>query len=62
MAGRERTWRGSLRPDATAGVVLGLESVPDGLATGLLAGVNPLFGVYGYMVGTVAGALSTASP
>ena len=45
-----------LRQDATAGAVLGVESVPDGLATGLLAGVNPLAGVYGYMFGTVAGA------
>ena len=49
------------RQDLTAGAVLGLESVPDGLATGLLAGVNPLAGVYGYMVGTVAGALSTSA-
>src|SRR4051812_14765166 len=50
-----------LRGDAVAGAVLGVESVPDGLATGLLAGVNPLAGVYGYMVGTAAGALSTSS-
>ena len=41
--------------------MLGIESVPDGLATGLLAGVNPLAGVYGYMVGTAAGALATSS-
>lgn len=39
-------WRGpfqmrTLREDAAAGLVLGLQSVPDGLATGLLAGVNP---------------------
>lgn len=38
-----------------------MQSVPDGLATGLLAGVNPLAGLYGYMIGTVAGALSTSS-
>ena len=47
----------SLRSDAVAGVVLGVQSVPDGLATGLLAGVNPLAGLYGYMVGTLGGAL-----
>ena len=47
--------------DLVAGSVLGIESVPDGLATGLLAGVNPLAGVYGYMVGTAAGALATSS-
>ena len=50
-----------VRHDLIAGSVLGIESVPDGLATGLLAGVNPLAGVYGYMVGTAAGALATSS-
>ncbi len=53
--------RGTLREDAIAGLVLGVESVPDGLAGGLLAGVNPVFGLYGYMVGTVTGALFTSS-
>ena len=61
MTDRVRSLFGHLRQDATAGAVLGVESVPDGLATGLLAGVNPLAGVYGYMVGTVAGAVSTSS-
>ena len=37
------------RDDAMAGVVLGIESVPDGLASGLLAGVNPVAGLYGYL-------------
>jgi SulP family sulfate permease len=53
--------RETLRSDAVAGVVLGVESVPDGLAGGLLAGVNPVYGLYGYMVGTVTGALFTSS-
>ena len=51
----------NLRYDLVAGSVLGIESVPDGLATGLLAGVNPLAGVYGYMVGVVGGAVATSS-
>lgn len=51
----------TIREDAVAGLVLGVQSVPDGLATGLLAGVNPLSGLYGYLVGTAAGALSTSS-
>jgi SulP family sulfate permease len=50
-----------LREDAVAGLVLGVQSVPDGLATGLLAGVNPLAGLYGYLVGTATGALFTSS-
>ena len=53
--------RKTLREDAVAGLVLGVQSVPDGLATGLLAGVNPLAGLYGYLVGTIAGAAATSS-
>ena len=52
---------GSPRRDGVAGVVLGVESVPDGLAGGLLAGVNPVYGLYGYLVGTFTGALTTSS-
>ncbi|MCV2394767.1 SulP family inorganic anion transporter [Actinotalea sp. M2MS4P-6] len=50
-----------LRKDVPAGLVLGVESVPDGLAAGLLAGVNPVFGLYGYLFGTLFGALATSS-
>jgi hypothetical protein len=48
--------RDTLREDSVAGLVLGVQSVPDGLASGLLAGVNPLAGLYAYMVGTITGA------
>ncbi len=53
--------RKTLREDGMAGLVLGVESIPDGLAGGLLAGVNPLYGLYGYMMGTFTGALFTSS-
>jgi SulP family sulfate permease len=53
--------RGTLGEDSVAGLVLGMQSVPDGLASGLLAGVNPLAGLYGYMVGTITGAFFTSS-
>jgi len=63
-----RTWwsgrfgnRTTVVADLRAGSVLGLESVPDGLANGLLAGVNPLLALHGYLVGTVVGALSTST-
>jgi sulfate permease, SulP family len=65
-----RRWRGglrrpfrrdTLRDDSVAGLVLGMQSVPDGLATGLLAGVNPLSGLYAYLVGTLTGAFFTSS-
>lgn len=51
----------SLRHDVPAGVVLGVESVPDGLAGGLLAGINPVYGLYGYLFGTLFGAMATSS-
>lgn len=56
------SWRReTLGADARAGVVLGVESVPDGLASGLLAGVNPVSGLYAYLFGMVGGALFTGS-
>jgi SulP family sulfate permease len=53
--------RESLKEDAVAGVVLGGQSVPDGLAAGLLAGVNPVFGLYGYLFGMLGAAFVTSS-
>lgn len=53
--------RRTARRDAAAGVVLGIESVPDGLASGLLAGVNPVAGLYGYLFGMAGGALFTGT-
>jgi SulP family sulfate permease len=53
--------RETLGKDAVAGVVLGVESVPDGLASGLLAGVNPLAGLYAYLFGMLGAAFFTSS-
>jgi SulP family sulfate permease len=53
--------RRTLRDDAMGGLVLGVESVPDGLASGLLAGVNPVAGLYAYMFGLAGGALFTST-
>jgi sulfate permease, SulP family len=61
VTGRLRPRRETLRDDAVAGLVLGVQSVPDGLATGLLAGVSPIAGLYGYLVGTIAGAAAASS-
>jgi SulP family sulfate permease len=51
----------TLAEDISAGLVLGVESVPDGLAQGFLAFVNPIYGLYGYMMGTFTGAFFTSS-
>ena len=53
--------RKTVRPDAMAGVVLGMESVPDALASGVLAGVNPLYALYAVMIATPVGALFSGS-
>lgn len=49
------------KKDAAAGLLLGLSNVPGGLAMGVLAGVSPVSGLYGYLFGTLAGALATSS-
>lgn len=51
----------TLGDDLMAGVVLGIESVPDALASGLLALVNPVFGLNAYMTGKFFGAMFTSS-
>ena len=53
--------RDTLGEDSVAGLVLGVQSVPDGLASGILAGANPLAGLYAYMVSTITGAFFTSS-
>jgi sulfate permease, SulP family len=53
--------RATVREDLSAGLVLGIQSIPDGLASGLLALVNPVYGLYSYMTGVLTGALFTSS-
>ncbi|MCA9874103.1 MAG: SulP family inorganic anion transporter [Anaerolineales bacterium] len=53
--------RSTIAEDLTAGLVLGIQSIPDGLANGLLALINPIYGLHGYMMGTFSGAFFTSS-
>ena len=53
--------RKALLRDMISGMVMALVSIPGGLANGLLAGVNPIFGLYSIMAGTTVGALFTSS-
>lgn len=53
--------RATIGEDLSAGLVLGIQSIPDGLASGLLALVNPVYGLYSYMTGVLTGALFTSS-
>jgi SulP family sulfate permease len=58
-----RRWfsRKTIGKDAASGLVLGIEAVPDGLAAGLLAGVNPLAGLYAFLFGMVGASFFTSS-
>ena len=47
--------------DVAAGVTLGVESIPDAMASALLAGVNPIFGLYAVMLSTPVGAIFASS-
>jgi HEAT repeat protein len=53
--------RKTLFGDLFAGLVMALVSIPGGLANGVLAGVNPLFGLYSMIAGTTVAALFTSS-
>jgi SulP family sulfate permease len=44
-----------------AGIVNAVTSIPDALGSAVLAGVNPINGLYAIMVGTPVGALTTGS-
>ena len=61
MMKRDLFNRSSLIQDLSAGLVLGIQSIPSGMANGLLAMVNPIYGLYGYMVGVLSGAFATNS-
>jgi Sulfate permease family len=52
---------GSPQRDAVAGLTGAIGSVPDGTAPGVLAGVNPDYGLYASLVGPVAGGLFTST-
>ncbi|WP_205704039.1 SulP family inorganic anion transporter [Candidatus Chloroploca sp. Khr17] len=53
--------RATALEDLSAGLVLGIQSIPAGLASGLLALVNPVYGLYSYMTGVITGAFFTSS-
>ncbi len=47
--------------DLVAGLVMALVSIPGALANGLLASVNPVYGLYSMIAGTSVAALFTSS-
>jgi SulP family sulfate permease len=51
----------SLRRDGLAGLSLAVANVPDGMANGVLVGVNPLYGLYATMMGPLVGGLLSST-
>lgn len=56
-----RPQRHHLRADTLAAVPSAVGSVPDGMASAALVGVNPVIGLYASIVGPVAGGLATST-
>lgn len=53
--------RGGVVADLVASLVNGVSNVPDGLATALMVGVNPIHGLYSAIVGPTIGSLVSSS-
>jgi sulfate permease, SulP family len=63
----QKWWRsvrpgpGELKSEAVAGLPGAIGSVPDGMASAVLAGVSPVFGLYASFAGPVAGGLTAST-
>lgn len=63
-----RAWARSIRPDrkdfgkdVVAGLPGAISSVPDGMASAVLIGVNPVYGLYASFAGPTAGGLASST-
>jgi SulP family sulfate permease len=56
-----RSERPNLRADVVAGLPGAISSVPDGMAAAVLAGVNPIHGLYASFAGPIAGGLTSST-
>ncbi|MDO6388609.1 SulP family inorganic anion transporter [Pontibacter sp. BT731] len=60
-ASRKVPPRNKLQQDGIAGATTAVSSLPDGMANGLLAGVNPVYGLYACIAGPLVGGLLSSS-
>lgn len=49
------------RGDLLAGITGGIASIPDGMSSGVIAGINPVYGLYSLMVNTPVAALTVST-
>ena len=64
VEGARKRWsinRKNILPDFIAAFTIGVASIPDSMASALLAGINPLTGLYTMIIATPIGALFTSS-
>jgi len=50
-----------LRRDSVSGLTVAVASVPEGMAGGILAGVNPIYGLYANIIGPLAGSIFSST-
>ena len=53
--------RKTIGRDTLAGLTAAIAAIPDGMASAVLAGVNPVYGLYNLITGTPVAALTTSS-
>ncbi|XVU22901.1 SulP family inorganic anion transporter [Actinoplanes sp. CA-054009] len=54
-------WARKVRKDLVAGLTGAISGVPDGMAASVLAGVNPVFGLYASIFGPIGGGLTAGT-
>jgi SulP family sulfate permease len=51
----------AMRKDGVAGLTVAISAVPEGMAGGLLAGTNPIYGLYANLFGAVVGGIFSST-
>ena len=58
----QRYFKGKFRADLTAGLTVGMVVIPQSMAYAVIAGVNPVYGLFTAIIPTIIGALFGSSP
>jgi SulP family sulfate permease len=58
----QRYFRGKFRADITAGLTIAMVVIPQSMAYAVIAGVNPVYGLFTAIIPTIIGALFGSSP
>ncbi len=58
----QRYYKGKFRADLTAGLTIGMVVIPQSMAYAVIAGVNPVYGLFTAIIPAIIGALFGSSP